>query len=104
MLLTIVTILKRYSVQVISRITSQDGHNNYEHHVIKHVHTHIKHINNYDTEITYQNKKSLNKKQDYSFYHDIFNFRKIENISLTQQTDITNNITETNNQTITQCW
>ena len=31
----------------------------------------------------------------------IFNFRKIENISLTQQTDITNSIIETNNQTIT---
>ena len=31
----------------------------------------------------------------------IFNFRKIENISLTQQADISNNITETNSQTIT---
>ena len=31
----------------------------------------------------------------------IFNFRKIENISISQQYDITNNITETNNQTIT---
>ena len=31
----------------------------------------------------------------------IFNFRKIENISISQQSDITNNITETNNQTIT---
>ena len=31
----------------------------------------------------------------------VINFRKIENISLTQQTDITNYITETNNQTIT---
>ena len=30
----------------------------------------------------------------------MFNFRKIENISISQQTDITNNITETNNQTI----
>ena len=30
----------------------------------------------------------------------IFNFRKIVNISLPQQTDITNNITETNTQTI----
>ena len=30
----------------------------------------------------------------------VFNFRKIENISLTQQTAITNTITETNNQTI----
>ena len=31
----------------------------------------------------------------------ILNFRKIENISLTQQADITNDTTETNNQTIT---
>ena len=30
----------------------------------------------------------------------VINFRKIENISLTRQTDITNNITETNTQTI----
>ena len=30
----------------------------------------------------------------------IFNFRKIENISLTQQADITNNTPETNTQTI----
>ena len=51
--------------------------------------------------MNYYNKKSLNKKQDYNFYHDNFNFRKIENTSLTQQTDITNNITETKNQTIT---
>ena len=45
-------------------------------------------------------KKSFNKKQYYNFYHGSFNFRKIENTSLTQQTNITNNITETNNQTI----
>ena len=45
--------------------------------------------------------RSLNKKQYYNFYHDNSNFRKIENISLTQQADITNDITETNNQTIT---
>ena len=51
--------------------------------------------------MNYYNKKSLNKKQYYNFYHDYFNFRKIGNISLTQQADITNNITETNNQTIT---
>ena len=61
----------------------------------------MKHINNYDTEINYYNKKSLNKKQYYNFYHGNFNFRKIENVSLTQQADITNNITETDNQTIT---
>ena len=30
----------------------------------------------------------------------IFNFGKVENTPLTQQTDITNNITETNTQTI----
>ena len=60
----------------------------------------MKHISNYDTYINNNNKKSLNKTQYYNFYHDNFNFRKIENVSLTQQTDITNNITETNNQTI----
>ena len=65
------------------------------------MHKHIKNINSYDAEINYYNKKSLNKKQYYNFYHGNSNFRKIENISLTQQTDITNNITETNNQTIT---
>ena len=30
---------------------------------LKNIHKHIKHINNYDTEINYYNKKSLNKKQ-----------------------------------------
>ena len=65
------------------------------------MHKDIKHINSYDTEINYCYRKSLNKKQYYNFYHDNFNSRKIENISLTQQTDITNNTTETNNQTIT---
>ena len=68
--------------------------------MVRKIHKHIKHINNYDTEINYYNKKTLNKKQYYNFYHDTFNFRKIENISVNQQTDIINNITETNNQTI----
>ena len=35
-----------------------------------------------------------------NFYHGNFNSKKIGNISLTRQTDITNNITETNTQTI----
>ena len=35
-----------------------------------------------------------------NFYNDTFNFRKIENISIQQQTDIINNINETNTQTI----
>ena len=48
--------------------------------MINKVNKHIKHINN--------------------LYNDTFKFRKIENISLSQQTDIVNNITETNNQTI----
>ena len=69
--------------------------------VIKHAHKHITHINSYDTEINHYNKKSLDKKQYYNSYHGNLNFRKIENISLTQQTDITNNITETNKKTIT---
>ena len=51
--------------------------------------------------MNHYNKKSLNKKQYSNFYHDNFNFRRIENISLTQQTDATNNTTETKNQTIT---
>ena len=65
----------------ITNNITKHNHNNYDHNVIKKVvNTHIKHINN--------------------FYNDTFNFRKIENISLSQQTDIVNNITETNNQTI----
>ena len=92
---------KNFNTSNITNNITRHNHNNYEHNAIKKVHKHIKHINNYDTEIKYYNKKSHNKKQYYNFYHANFNFRKIENISLTQQTDITNNITETNNQTIT---
>ena len=61
------------------------NHNNYEHNVIKRVHKHIKHIDNYDTERHYYNKQSHNKTHYYNFYHGNFNFRKIENISLTQK-------------------
>ena len=64
----------------ITNNVTKHNHNNYEHNVIKKVNKHMKHIDN--------------------FYNDTFNFRKIENISLSQQTDIVNNITETNNQTI----
>jgi len=65
----------------IANNITKHNHNNYEHNVIKKVVSkHIKHINN--------------------FYNDTFNFRKIENISLSQQTDIVNNIIETNEQTI----
>ena len=53
----------------------------------------MKHINNYNTEIHYYNKKSLNKKDYYNFYNDNFNFSKIEDISLSPQTCVTNNIT-----------
>ena len=84
----------------ITNNTTRHNHNNYEHNVIKKVNEHIKHINNYDTEINGYSKKSLNKVNYQTHYNDYFNFRKIENISLSQQTDITNNITETNTQTI----
>ena len=90
-----------FNTSNITNNITRHNHNNYEHNVIKQVHKHIKNIRSYDTEITYYNKKSLNKKQYHNFYHDSFNFRKIENIPLTQQTVITNNITEPNNQTIT---
>ena len=92
---------KNFNTSNITNNITRYNHNNYEHNVIKKVHKHITHINNYDTEINHYNKRSLNKKQYYNFYNDNFNFRKIENISLSQQIDITNNITETNNQTIT---
>ena len=58
------------------------------------------HINNYDTGINYYSKKSLSKNNYFHFYNDNLDFRKIGNISLSQQNDITNNITETNTQTI----
>ena len=60
--------------------------------VIKIINKHITHISNYDTEINYYSNKSLNKKNYYNFYNDNLNSRKVENISLSQQTDITNNI------------
>ena len=91
------------TINTTSNITNnitRHNHNNYEHNVIKKVHKHITRINNYDTEINYYSKKSLNKKNYYNFYDDNFNSRKIKNISLSQQTDITNNIIETNNQSI----
>ena len=91
---------KNFNTSNITNKITRHNHDNYEHNVIKHVHKHINHINNYVTEISCYNKKSLNKKQCNNVYHGNFNFRKIENISLTQQTDMTNNITETNNKTI----
>ena len=58
---------------------------------------HINHITNYEHEI-YNNKISLNNNSYYNLYHGIFNFRKNEHIPLSQQTDATNNIIETNTQ------
>ena len=83
------------NTSTITNNITRHSHNNYEHNVIKRIHTHIQHINNYDTEINCYNKKPLNKKHYYNFYHDNFEFRKIGNISLTPQPDITNTITET---------
>ena len=92
---------KNFNTSNVTNNITRHNHNNYEHNVIKRVDKHIKHINNYDTEINYYNEKSLNRKQHYNLYHDNFNFRRIGNTSLTQRTDITNNISETKNQTIT---
>ena len=88
-----------YTSNITNNIT-RHNHNNYEHNVIKKVNKHIKYINTYDTEIHYNSKKSLNNNYYYKLYNDIFNSRKTENISLSQQTDITNNTTEANTQTI----
>ena len=90
-----------FNTSNITNNITRHNHNNYEHNVIKKVYKHITHISNYDTESNYYNKKPPNTDQYYNFYHDKLIFWKIENISLTQQTDITNNITETNNQAIT---
>ena len=75
-------------------------HSNYEHNVIKKVNNHIKHINNYDTEINYYSKESVNSKKYCNFYNDTFDLIKIENISLSQQTDITNGTIEISTQTV----
>ena len=88
-----------FNTHNITNTITRHNHNNYEHNVIKQVHVRVTHINNYDTEINYYTKKSHTNSY-YNFYNDYFNFRKIENISLTQHTDITNNITEPNAQTI----
>ena len=92
---------KKFNASNITNNITRHNRNKYQHNVTKKVHGHIKHINNYGTEMNYYNKKSFNKKQYCNFYHGSFNFKKNENISLTQQTDITHSIAEANNQTVT---
>ena len=70
----------------ITNNITRHNHINYEHNVIKKLNKHITHINSYDIEISYFNKKPLNTNNGYNFYHANFHFRKIENISLPQQT------------------
>ena len=71
-----ITILKKIEHTTnITNNTTRHNRNNYEHNAIKNVDEHIKHSTNYDTEINYYRKKSLNKKNYYNFYHDTFNFR-----------------------------
>ena len=69
----------------ITNNITRHNHKNYEHNVIKKVHKHIQHINNYDTEVNYYSKKSLNMMKCYNFYNDNFYIRTIENISIPQQ-------------------
>ena len=91
---------KNFNTSNTTNNITRHNHNNYEHNVIKKGNKHIKHINNYDTEVNYYSKKSLNKKNHCNFYNDNSNSREIGNISLSQQTDITNNTSETNTETI----
>ena len=79
---------KNFNTSNTTNNITRHNHNNYEHNVIKQVHKQVKHISNYDTEVNNYCRKPLNKRQYYNFDHDSFNFRKIENIPLTQQTDI----------------
>ena len=86
----------------IANAITKQFNNNYENSIIKIINTRIANIN-YNSgynELTYHNRKPINKQSYCNFYNDTFNFRKIENISLSQQTYITNNIIETNTQTI----
>ena len=86
-----------YTTNITNNNTRHD-HNNDEHNAIKEVNKHIQHINNHVTEMNYFTKKSVNTKSDYNLYHDTFNFRKNAIISNSKQTDITNNIIDTNTQ------
>ena len=93
---------KIHNTSNITNNITKHINNNYENNIIKRISTTTKNINynNEYNDLIYHNKKVLNKKNYYNFYNDTFNFKKIENISLSQQTDIINNITETNQQTI----
>ena len=95
--------------------TTKHNHNNYENNVIKKVNKHITHINNYATEIKHYNKKvnkhikhMNNYDIDINYYNKqsitvviitptmvLLTLEKQKNISLPQQTDTVNNITET---------
>ena len=98
---TYVTTKMKHTHNITNNIT-RHNHNNYEHNVINKVNTHIHHINNYDTDITYynnNNNKPLNTHSYYNLYHDTFIFRNNDIISNSQHTDIINNITDTSTQT-----
>ena len=61
----------------ITNNITRHNHNNYENNLIKKVNKHIKHLDNYDTEINCYNKKTLNKNNYCNLYNDSFNFRKM---------------------------
>ena len=83
----------------ITNSITRHKHNNYEHNVIIIVNKHMNHINKYDTEIHYYNNQSFDEHKYDKCYNDALNVRNNEIISNSQQTDITNNIIETNTQT-----
>ena len=72
------------------------NHNNYEHNVINKVNKHNMFIAMILEYIVIIRNHAI--KENHNFYHDTFNFRNNE-LSHSQQTDITNNLIETNTQT-----
>ena len=61
----------------ITNDITRHNHNNFEHNVFKKDNKHIKHINNYGTEIPYYNTKPLNKHNFHNVYHDTFNLERM---------------------------
>ena len=55
---TISILQRKNNTSNITNNITRHNHNNYDHNVIKKVHKHMKHINNYDTDINYDSKET----------------------------------------------
>ena len=51
-------------MRTITNNITRHNHNNYEHNVTKMINKHVRHINNYDTEIHYYNMKAANQEPE----------------------------------------